>query len=122
MIRTLFILSPLALTLAACSEGPAEEEAPAKPTANEMKAVLAEEGPTLSPPNRDLFAEKLAAACPALKPVKNADCRAQGMGSHDFTCKYGLGKDEYLRYEGVLAEVEGEYVLQDTDTVCAQGA
>jgi len=44
------------------------------------------------------------------------------MGSHDFTCKYSLGDDEYLRHEGVLSEVEGEYVLQDTDTVCAQGS
>ena len=119
MIRTLFILAPLAL--AACSEAPAQDIEADKPTANEVAAAI-EEGSKLSPPNRDLFAEKLAAACPALKPVNQAECRSQGMGSHDFTCKYGLGKDEYLRYEGVLAEVEGEYVLQDTDTVCAQGA
>jgi len=119
MIRTLFLLAPLAL--AACSEAPAAEPETKKPTANDVAAAI-EKGSSLAPPNRDLFAEKLAAACPAVKPVNQADCRAQGMGSHDFTCKYGLGDDEYLRYEGTLSEVEGEYVLQDTDTVCAQGA
>ncbi|MEM7702296.1 MAG: hypothetical protein AAF251_10205 [Pseudomonadota bacterium] len=121
MIRTLLVLSPIALALGACSETPAEDAEPKAPTAREVEAAI-KEGGKLSPPNRDLFAEKLAAACPALKPVNQAECRAQGMGSHDFTCKYGLGTDEYLRHEGVLAEVEGEYVLQDTDTVCAQGA
>ncbi|MEM9085459.1 MAG: hypothetical protein AAFR70_12270 [Pseudomonadota bacterium] len=119
MIKKLLILAPLAL--AACSEAPAEEE-PKKPTANEMKAALEKSGPKLLPPNRDTFAEKFAAACPSAKEVNLAECRAQGMGSHDFTCKYGLGKDEYLRHEGVLSEVEGEYVLQEPETVCAQGA
>lgn len=120
MTRTLFILSPLALVLGACSEAPAAEAEPKAPTAREVEAAIAKGG-KLAPPNRDTFAEKFAAACPAKKPVNQAECRAQGMGSHDFTCKYGLGDDEYLRYEGVLSEVEGEYVLQDTDTVCAQG-
>ena len=58
MIKKLLILAPLAL--AACSEAPAEE-APKKPTANEMKAALETRGPKLLPPNRDTFAEKFAA-------------------------------------------------------------
>jgi hypothetical protein len=121
MNRTLLVLSPLALALGACSEGPAEDAERKAPTAREMAAAI-EEGGKLAPPNRDVFAEKFAAACPSQKPVNNADCRAQGMGSHDFTCKYGLGEDEYLRHEGTLSEVEGEYVLLDPETVCAQGA
>ena len=120
MTRTLFLLSPLALVLGACSESPAEDAEPKAPTAREMEAAI-KEGGKLAPPNRDTFAEKFAAACPSQKKVNKALCQAQGMGSHDFTCEYGLGDDEYLRHEGVLSEVEGEYVLQDPETVCAQG-
>ena len=120
MIRTLSLLAPLTLALGACS--PAAEEAEEQaPTAREVQAAI-EKGTKLSPPDRDLFAAKFAEACPSQKPVNKATCRSQGMGSHDFTCEYGLGDDDYLRHEGTLAEVEGEYVLQDTDTVCAQGA
>lgn len=120
MIRTLLILSPLALALGACSESPAEDAKAKAPTAREVAAAI-EKGSDLAPPTRDTFAEKFAAACPASKKVNKADCRAQGMGSHDFTCKYGLGDDEYLRHEGVLSEVEGDYVLLEPETVCAQG-
>lgn len=118
MIRTLLILSPL--VLAACSEAPAEDGSKA-PTAKEMQAAI-EKGGKLAPPTRDTFAEKFAAACPKQEPVNKANCLAQGMGSHDFTCEYGLGDDEYLRHEGVLSEVEGEYVLLETEKVCAQGS
>lgn len=121
MIRTLLLLSPLALALGACSEGPAEEAEAKAPTAREVEAAI-KEGSKLAPPTHDTFAEKYAAACPSQKKVNQALCKAQGMGSHDFTCEYGLGDDEYLRHEGTLSEVEGEYVLQDTDTVCAQGS
>ena len=123
MIRTLLLLTP-ALVLAACSEAPAQD-APedAKPTAREMQAAIENnDGPKLAPPDRDLFAEKFAAACPSQKPVNKAFCQAQGMGSHDFTCEYGLGEDEYMRHEGVLSEVDGEYQLLETEKVCAQGA
>jgi len=120
MIRTLLICLP-ALALAACGDAPAKE-GPKRPTANEMKAALEKEGPKLAPPTRDLFAEKFAAACPDKKSVNNALCKAQGMGSHDFTCEYGLGDDEYMRFEGVLSEVDGEYQLLNPETVCAQEA
>ncbi len=121
MIRTLLVLSPLALALGACAESPAEEAESKAPTAREVAAAI-EKGSKLAPPNRDVFAEKFAETCPSQEPVNKADCRAQGMGSHDFTCKYGLGDDDYLRHEGTLSEVEGEYVLLDPETVCAQGA
>jgi hypothetical protein len=118
MIRLIALSSLLAL--AACGEAPAQE-GPKKPTANDLKAAI-EQGGRIAPPTRDTFAEKFAAACPSQKPVNKADCRAQGMGSHDFTCKYGLGDDEYLRHEGVLSEQDGEYVLLESEKVCAQGA
>ncbi|MDJ0978795.1 MAG: hypothetical protein QNI87_09675 [Erythrobacter sp.] len=121
MIRTLIILSPLALAASACSQGANEEAEPQAPTAREVQAAI-EKGGKLSPPDRDVFAEKFAAACPSQKPVNKATCLAQGMGSHDFTCEYGLGDDDYLRHEGVLSEVDGEYVLLEPETVCAQGA
>ncbi|MEM7690210.1 MAG: hypothetical protein AAF291_14420 [Pseudomonadota bacterium] len=121
MIRPLLLLAPLALTLGACSESAPEEAEDKAPTAREVQAAI-DKGTKLAPPDRDVFAEKFAAACPSQEKVNKALCRAQGMGSHDFTCEYGLGDDDYLRHEGVLSEVEGEYVLQDPDTVCAQGA
>lgn len=121
MIRTLVILSPIALVLGACSQGAEDDAEPKAPTVREMQAAI-DKGGKLAPPTRDTFAEKFAAACSEQKPVNKAVCRAQGMGSHDFTCEYGLGDDEYLRHEGVLSEVEGEYVLIEPETVCAQGA
>ncbi|MEO0641797.1 MAG: hypothetical protein AAFY47_00060 [Pseudomonadota bacterium] len=121
MIRTFLILSPFAFILAACSQDTSDNAADGAPTAREVEAAI-KDGGKLSPPDRDVFAEKFAAACPSQEAVNKAICLAQGMGSHDFTCEYGLGDDEYLRHEGVLSEVEGEYVLLDPETVCAQGA
>jgi len=115
MTRFILILSPLAL--AACAQEPAEAPAPVETT-----AIEEEIGPTLHPPDRDKFAERFAVACPAAPQISTAMCRAQGMGSHDFTCEYGLGDDEYMRHEAVLQEVDGEWEVEDPDAVCAQGS
>lgn len=117
MIRIAVILAPLSLVVAACSEEVAEAPAPVETT-----AVQEEVGPTLHPPDRDKFAERFAAACPSAQEISTAMCRAQGMGSHDFTCEYGLGDDEYMRHEAVLHEVDGEWEVENPEEVCAQGA
>lgn len=119
MIPRLAFTLALPLAFVACSEDASQTSAaPEAQAASEpVKA-----GPRLSPPDRDLFAERFAEACPDAEAVNEVSCLAQGMGSHDFTCEFGLGEDEVLRYEGVLSEVDGEYVLQDADSVCAQGA
>jgi len=115
MTRIFLVLSPLAL--AACSEEVAETSAPIEPT-----AVKAEVKPTLHPPDSEKFSGLFAEACPSAKTISTSMCRAQGMGSHDFTCEYGLGNDEYMRHEAILHEVEGKWEIENPESVCAQGA
>ena len=122
MIRTLpLLIAPL--VLAACSEAPAQEaEGDSAPTSREIAAAIENAEPSLAPADRDTFAEKFAAACPSAKAVNKASCRAQGMGSRNFVCEYSLGDDEFMRHEGVLSAADGEYVLDNPEKVCAQGA
>ena len=104
--------------LAGCGEAP--EPAP-EPTPAEA-VVEAPVTPALPAPDQTLFTELHAAACPTAKSVNTAVCRRAGMGSEDVICEYGLGDDEYLRNKATLTEGDGEWVLTDTETVCATGA
>jgi hypothetical protein len=118
MIRILTLVTPVALILAGCSEEVAEAPAPAPA---ETAAMMPEPEETLHPPDRDKFAERFAAACPAAPQISTAMCRSKGMGSRDFTCEYGLGDDEYMRNEAILTEVDGDWEVAEPEKVCAQG-
>lgn len=114
------IILPLlpVFALAACGEEPA----PA-PEAEAAEAVVeAPVEPALPAPNQEIFSTVFAASCPNAKPVNTAVCRRAGMGSDDVICEYGLGEDEYLRNKATLTAGDGEWVLTDTETVCATGA
>ncbi|SMQ59582.1 hypothetical protein SAMN06297468_0305 [Altererythrobacter xiamenensis] len=108
-------LLPFTVLMAACGEEPAPEPAPAE-------TVAPEPIESLPAPDQELFATLHAAACPEAKPVNTAVCRRAGMGSEDVICEYGLGDDEYLRNTATLTAGDGEWVLTDTETVCAAGA
>ncbi len=112
---TLTLIALPAIALASCGEEPAPEPAP-------VETATPEPIQTMSAPDQALFSEKLAEACPALKPVNTAVCRRAGIGSTKVVCEYGLGDDEYLRHKATITPVEGEWALSDTETVCAQGA
>ncbi len=116
MIRFVSLITPFALVVAGCSEEVAEAPAPAETTAMSEASES-----TLHPPDREKFAERFAAACPAAPAISTAICRAKGMGSHDFTCDYGLGEDEYRRHKAILHEVDGEWEIENAEQVCAQG-
>lgn len=108
-------LLPFTVLMAACGEEPTPEPAPAE-------TVAPEPIESLPAPDQELFATLHAAACPEAKPVNTAVCRRAGMGSEDVICEYGLGDDEYLRNTAILTAGDGEWVLTDTETVCAAGA
>ena len=108
-------LLPIVALAAACSEEPAPEPAP-------VETAAAEPIETLPAPDQELFSTLHSAACPEAEPVNTAVCRRAGMGSEDVICEYGLGDDEYLRNTATLTAGDGEWVLTDTETVCAAGA
>ena len=112
------IILPLlpVFALAACGEEPAPVPEPVETTAPEPVE------PALPAPNQEIFSTVFAASCPNAKPVNTAACRRAGMGSEDVICEYGLGDDEYLRNKATLTAGDGEWVLTDTETVCAAGA
>ncbi|MEE1877165.1 hypothetical protein [Altererythrobacter litoralis] len=107
-----------AFALAACGEEPAP--AP-QPTPTETAVAVPEE-PALPAPDAAVFAETLAKACPAAKPVSTSACKRAGFGSENVICQYGLGKDEYLRHSATLTPGDGEWTVAEPETVCAQGA
>lgn len=106
------------LALAACGEEPAP--AP-EPTATET-AVAEPEEPALPAPDEEVFAATFAKACPSAKPVSTSVCKRAGLASDNMICEYGLGDDEYLRHKATLTPGDGEWIVADTETVCAQGA
>ena len=108
-------LLPIVALAAACSEEPAPEPAP-------VETAAVEPVESLPAPDQELFSTLLAAACPEAEAVNTAVCRRAGMGSEDVICEYGLGDDEYLRNTATLTAGDGEWVLTDTETVCAAGA
>ena len=104
-----------ALALGACSEQPAAEPAPVETAAPAPEA-------TLPAPDQALFSLIHEANCPEAKQVNTAVCKRAGITSEDVICEYGLGDDEYLRNKAVLTPGEGEWVLADSEAVCAAGA
>lgn len=108
-------LLPIVALAAACSEEPAPEPAP-------VETAAVEPIESLPAPDQELFSTLHAAACPEAEAVNTAVCRRAGMGSEDVICEYGLGDDEYLRNTATLTAGDGEWVLTDTETVCAAGA
>ncbi|WP_238401787.1 hypothetical protein [Altererythrobacter sp. C41] len=111
-MKKIALLIPV-LALAACGQEPAPEPAPTQtPTAPAT--------PSLPAPDQELLTGMLAEACPELEPVNTAVCKRAGFGSTDVICEYGLGEDEYLRNKATLTTGEGEWVLADPETVCAQ--
>ena len=115
MMKTFAAIASLAI-LAACGEEPAPEPVP-------TETATPDPVNTMPPPGVDELTTLVAEACPALKPVNDASCRSAGMGTGAFVCEFSLGTDEYLRNDAkiVLGE-EDAWVLDDPDTVCAQGA
>ena len=114
--RLVAISAPLALgLLAACSSEPA-----AQPTEEPVAVEPIVTEPTLPAPDEALFAEVFAAACPTAETVAISSCRSMGMGEADFSCKYGLGEDDNLRHDATLTPGEGEWILADPETTCAQ--
>ena len=106
------------MALAACGEEPVP--AP-EPTPTET-AVAEPEEPALPAPDEAVFAETFAKACPAAKPVNHSVCKRAGFGSDNFVCEYGLGDDEYLRHKATMTPGDGEWAVDNSETVCAQGA
>ncbi len=116
MTKLAFLIPALALALVACGEepAPAPVETPvAAPTPTT---------PSLPAPDQAKFTEVFAAACPEAEPVSTALCRSQGLQGNGFVCDYGLGTDEYRRNTAVLVPADGEWTLDNPETVCAPGA
>ncbi len=114
MNKFALLLPALALTIAACGEEPAPEPTPtAAPTPVE---------PTLPAPSQASFSAALAKACPEAEPVNTAACKRAGFGSSDVICEYGLGDDSYLRNKATLTPGDGEWILENPESVCAVGA
>ncbi len=111
-MKKLALLLPL-LALAACGQEPAPEPVPAETTAPEPVE-------TLPAPDQELFSEVFAATCPDAEPVNTSVCRRAGIGSTEVICEFGLGEDEYLRHTATLTAEEGDWVLSDPETICAE--
>ena len=119
-IFTLAALPALALFAAACGETGEDAETNIIAAGNEAQ----EANLGLEPPQRDAFAEAYAAGCPAAEEISTAVCVAGGIGGSEFVCEFGLGNDEFRRYEATLVENEAgdAWTLADPDAACAQGA
>ena len=118
MIKTVTALASLAL-LAAC--GGAEEPAPAETA---MAPTPQPTESSLEAPTTEIITSLVAEACPDFEPVGNSQCLSQGMGTNAFNCEFSTGDDEYLRNDAevVLGESGDQWVLADSEKVCAQGA
>ena len=108
------LLALPALLLAGCGEEPAPAPEPTETVAPEPQASL----PALS---EELFSEILAEACPSVEPVNTAICK-RGMGAATAECEFGLGDDEYLRNDAIVAanEAGDGWVLADPEAVCTE--
>ncbi|MEO6040311.1 MAG: hypothetical protein ABIP41_00230 [Croceibacterium sp.] len=113
-MKNLAALTALVL-LAACGN---EQPAP-QPT---VAAVATPTTPVLPAPDDKVFAAAFAKACPKADKVNTSLCKSGGMGSPDFICQYGLGKDTYLRNTVTLTQADQAWVVKDADKACAQGA
>ena len=109
-MKKLAFLLPI-FALAACGEepAPAPVEAP----------VAAPVEPSLPTPDQEFFGKLFAANCPAAEPVRTSVCK-RGMGSPEALCEFGLGEDDALRHKATLSAGEGEWILSDAETVCAE--
>ena len=104
------------LLLTACGDNDAAPEA----AAATQPAAPAE--PSLPPPDEAVFATAFAQACPEAEKVSQSICKANGLERDSFSCEYGLGEDEYMRYDAQLEAGVDAWAVADPETVCAQGA
>ena len=119
MTRTIALIPAIALALAACGETGEDADVDIVAAGNET----AVEPTGLAPPDRDVFAQAYAAACPSAEAVSTAVCEAGGIGGSEFICEFGLGDDDARRYEATLAENDDAtgWMLAEPDAACAVG-
>ena len=103
------------VALAACSEEPAPQAAPAD-------VVAPEPTPSAPAPDETLFAELYAATCPEAEEAVNESICKRAMGAETAACEYSLGDDEYLRNDATLQldETGEAWIIADAETVCTQ--
>ncbi len=114
-MNKLALILPI-FALAACSEEPATDQAPAETVVAEPAA------PSLPAPDADVLIAAFSKACSEAEAINVSACKRAGIGSTEVICEYGLGDDEYLRNQLTLTPSDGEWTVADPETVCAQGA